>query len=92
MPGVQNPPLASVPPPAVSVVGPPPNPPGLNRAQMEAAMRALTQFPGLPLRPEMLMQAMAKQGSPRQVTSPHQTASPHMPLAGVSALCLLHLA
>ena len=59
---------------------------------MEAAMRALTQFPGLPLRPEMLMQAMAKQGSPRQVTSPHQTASPHMPLAGVSALCLLHLA
>ncbi len=47
-------------------------------------MRALQNFPGLPLRPEMLVHAMANKGSPRHVTSPHQTASPHIPLAGVS--------
>ena len=84
---VQNPPIASVPPPAASVQAPPP---GLNRAQMEAAMRALSNFPGLPLRPEMLVHAMANKGPPRIVSghlaSPRQVSSPHMPLAGVSAL------
>ena len=72
---VQNPPPASVPPPAASVQAPPP---AVNGAQMEAAMRALSAFPGLPVRPEMLMQAIAKQGSPCQVTSPHQSSSPHI--------------
>ena len=56
----------------------------VNRAQMEAAMRALSAFPGLPVRPEMLMQAIAKQGSPHQVTSPHQSSSPHVSATGVS--------
>ena len=78
---VQNPPPASVPPPAASVQV---SPSMVNRAQMEAAMRALSAFPGLPVRPEMLMQAMAKQGSPRQVTSPHQSSSPHISITGVS--------
>ncbi|CAK0763405.1 hypothetical protein CVIRNUC_003054 [Coccomyxa viridis] len=74
-----NPPPASVPPPAASVQV---SPATVNRAQMEAAMRALSAFPGLPVRPEMLMQAIAKQGSPHQVTSPHQSSSPHVSATG----------
>ena len=72
--GLQNPPPASVPPPAASVQA---TPPGLNRAQMEAAMRALSNFPGLPLRPEMLVQAMANKGPPRIVSG--HVPSPRAP-------------
>ena len=39
---------------------------------------------GLPLRPEMLAMAMARQNSPRQVTTPHPISSPHAPRQGVS--------
>ena len=39
---------------------------------------------GLPLRPEMLAMAMARQNSPRQVTTPQPTPSPHAPLQGVT--------
>ena len=85
--------MASVAPPAASVQPPPP---GLNRAQMEAAMRALSSFPGMPLRPEMLVHAMVNKAPPRIVTghavhaaSPRQASSPSMPPARVSALVWL---